>query len=104
MYISVIIPTWDSFLKKSWSIRFVLLSLLNQSFYEHIEIILVHNGEEVDYVELLKFINNNNINISVHKKAWLNRPQSRNFWALNSSWKYLLFLDDDTIIFDNHSI
>gem|GEM_PF-5428767 len=47
----------------------MLLSLLNQSFYEHIEIILVHNGEEVDYVELLKFINNNNINISVHKKA-----------------------------------
>ncbi|RAL55510.1 hypothetical protein BLD25_04640 [Candidatus Gracilibacteria bacterium GN02-872] len=104
MYISVIIPTGDSFLKKSGSIRFVLLSLLNQSFYEHIEIILVHNGEEVDYVELLKFINNNNINISVHKRAGLNRPQSRNFGALNSSGKYLLFLDDDTIIFDNHSI
>lgn len=105
MKISVIIPTWNSFLLKNGSIRFWILSLLKQSYYKNFEIIIIHNWKIEDYEKLLYFVAKFDIkNLKIFRKEWFNRPASRNFWALKSSWKYLLFLDDDIIIYDNTQI
>lgn len=102
--ISVIIPTWNTFEKKRWSIRFVLLFLSFQSTNEF-EVIVVHNWGDEDFVLLDELIKSNTFafDICLYKYTWTTSA-TRNFWVKQSQYDKIVFIDDDTLLIDNHII
>jgi glycosyltransferase involved in cell wall biosynthesis len=92
--VSVVIPTYN----KSLSIESTLRSVLQQT-YKHVEIILVDNGSTDGTREVInKFIaaNPNNWKI-IDAEENLGPSNARNLGILNSTGKYIFFLDGDDV-------
>jgi len=92
--VSIVIPTYN----KSFAIESTLRSVLQQT-YKDVEIILVDNGSTDDTREVIdKFIaaNPNNWKI-IDSEENIGPSNARNLGVLNSTGKYIFFLDGDDI-------
>jgi len=93
--VSVVIPTYN----KSFAIESTLRSVLQQT-YKDVEIILVDNGSTDDTREIIdKFIVANPSNWKIlDVEENIGPSNARNLGILNSSGKYIFFLDGDDVI------
>ena len=95
--ISIIIPH----LNEWYYLDIMLDSFYNYISYDNYEIIIVDDGSK--NISHLDFINNHFLKdkIKLFKEKWLWLSKVKNFWAKNSSWDILIFLDSHMYIKDD---
>ncbi|MEK7432183.1 MAG: glycosyltransferase family 2 protein [Cyanobacteriota bacterium] len=92
--VSVIIPTFNRLALLSRALG----SVLNQE-YQNIEIIVINNGGESPK-RIINSLNRENILLLEIEKS--SRGYARNKGIIESTGKYLCFLDDDDFFYTNH--
>jgi glycosyltransferase involved in cell wall biosynthesis len=95
MLFSVIIPTYN----RAKIVRETILKILNQTFQDF-EIIVIDDGSTDDTKEIVSKINSNKL--FYHYKKNEERSIARNYGADIANGRYLIFLDSDDIMLDNH--
>lgn len=95
MLFSIIIPTYN----RSLILKDTLTSVLNQSFTDY-EIIVVDDGSTDNTDEVIKEFKNEKIRYYYKKNE--ERSVARNFGADKASGEYLIFLDSDDRMKENH--
>ena len=95
LLVSVIIPTYN----RPDDLRNAIQSVLNQT-YKNFELVIV-NDAGTDVEHLVKEFNNNKIKYIVHKKN-KGLAAARNTGLKSAKGKYIAFLDDDDIFYENH--
>ena len=99
--VSIIIPIW----KRAKLVRKCLLSILNQSFVEDTEIILINNGGDEKEINLLINYSKEYSNVKIiNNKRNKGASYARNQGIKCCKGNYILFLDSDTVLFFEDSI
>lgn len=88
--ISVIIPCFNS----ENTIKRCINSVLNQT-YNNIEVIVVNDGSTDNTLEIINFIELNNINVKVYNKLNGGVSSARNYGLEKATGEYVIFLDAD---------
>lgn len=108
--LSIIIPTSNSMEGKKNSLELVLFSIERQNVgKELLEIIFVDNGSRDDTLSFIqRWIASNtgafsNLKLLINQEA-VNRSKSRNLGVENASGHKILFMDDDTVIYENDTL
>lgn len=108
--LSIIIPTSNSMSSKKNGLELVLLSIGRQSFSkQNTEIIFVDNDSQDDTTTFInKWIDENLVDYAnlrlVHNHDSVNRSKSRNMGVEHAHGDKLLFIDDDTIIYNKNTL
>jgi glycosyltransferase involved in cell wall biosynthesis len=106
-FISIIIPTYNSFESKKGSIELVLTSLQNQIVFKEYEVIVIDDGSDDNTINFLEDYSFRNLPFSfryIKLKHSGNRSKCRNVGAKKARGRFLLFLDDDTVFLSDHEL
>jgi len=107
VYLSIVIPTYNSFKNKQGSIELTISSIFKQKSINNVEIIIIDDGSSdktTDYLKSLQDVDCDFDLMLLSKKHDGNRAKSRNLGIQKARGKLILFLDDDTVLLSPYCI
>ncbi len=103
----IIIPTFNSFDRKQGSLKYVIAALNTQSCRDF-QTIVVDDASTDDSFDFYKSLLECELNFPLTmlrlEKHTANRSRTRNIGAWAAESQYLLFMDDDVILPDKHTL
>ncbi len=96
-FFSIVVPTYN----RSGIITKTITSILTQSFKDF-EIVIIDDGSTDDTLKIIESLLENEKRIKLFKQINKERGAARNFGLANSKGTYIVFLDSDDIMHDNH--